>query len=385
MSATQRLRSTALLAAASLAAACHSGSKVPTPLPQTSLPTGAALKPFDPAAPTRPWPQASVQLGNQVWYALGNLDAKFNPGGPGMLVGLVPSTGALQAIDLGGADEHQCLNPGALRADSGKLYAGCSGSYATGSGNGVAEVDPSGAGALKRFVPLLPGFAASSIAFGPGKIWVGDFASASLVSVDRTTFALVDGASKDHPPVALPCPAHDKVFPFVSAILAVGQDLFALCSSSEGYLVRLDATTGAQKGDRVLVGVGPIAIARAFSPTDDVRLAIANSVGGTLTLVTSTASSMTAAKDALAFNGASDLEDVQARDQFVYVVNSGGKTVIKVDLSGAAPKVVDEVNVNPAGEANSDPTRYEVLDDDTGVVCDNGLGRAVAVQFGLKH
>ena len=132
MPAAQPLRSTAalgtaslniaflsaVLLAAALAAACHSGSKAPTPLPQTSFPTGSTLKPFDAAAPTRPWPQASAQLGEQVWYALGNLDARFNPGGPGMLVGLVPSTGALQTIDLGGADEHQCLNPGALRADS---------------------------------------------------------------------------------------------------------------------------------------------------------------------------------------------------------------------------------------------------------------------------
>jgi hypothetical protein len=187
--------------------------------------------------------------------------------------------------------------------------------------------------------------------------------------MDSTTFAVGS-------PQSLGCTGN---FSYVPAMLAVGNDLYTFCSATDGYLVRLDATTGAQKGDQVLVGVSPIALALTY----DGRIAVVNSRSGTLTLVTPSASSMAVAKDILQFQNSTDLEDVKALDQFLYVMSAGTQNIIKVQLSGATATIIDAVNVNPAGDANSNPNRLEVLDDTTAIVADSGLNRMVGVLF--KH
>ena len=128
------------------------------------------------------------------------------------------------------------------------------------------------------------------------------------------------------------------------------------------------------------MGVSPIAIAL----TGDNRLAVVNTLSGTLSLVTPTASGMTVAKDVLKFENSTDLEDVKALDQFLYVMSTGTQNLVKVDLSGAVPRIVDAVNVNPAGTENSFPIKVEVLDDNTALVADFGLNKMIGVQFGIK-
>ena len=359
-----------------LIAGCGSSKKAPTPLAATDMPTGASLKPWSASEPSKPWPQAMVQVGDKVYVALGNLsstDPYLPPAGPGMLVGLVPSTGAQTVIDLGGGDGHQCSNPGAMTVDGGKIYVSCWGPYGVATGKALLEVDPSGAGSVKRVATVPAGFSPGPVAVVGNRIWLGDGGGGRVLGFDRTSFAA------DAAPIALKC-AGSSQFPFVSNLLTVGSELYVLCAATDGYLNRLDATTGAAKGDGVLVGAQPIALAH----TADGRIAVINSTSGTLSMVTPGSSSMTVAQDVLRFEKSSDLEDVQVFNQFLYVVSANTQTLIKVDASGATPKILDEVNLNPASEVNANPTRVEVLDESTAVVSDSARGKVIGVQFGLK-
>ena len=365
---------TAVLLSLALLAACHSGDKAPPPLASIDLPAGADLKPYDSSKPPTASPTATAQLGGKVWLALGNLyltKTSADPGGPGMLVGIVPSTGAKTVIDLGGSDGRQCQNPGAVKPDGGKLYVAC-GPFSTSTGLGVSEVDVN-AGKVTRFVAAPAGFIPTALALTPTTIWVSDSNGANVMAIDRASFTA-------KAPQALPCANTSTNYYYVPSLLASGSDLFALCSATDGYLVRLDATTGAQKGDRVLVGQGPIAMVVA----GDGRLAIVNSLDATLTMVTIAPGTLTADKGVLAFKNSSDLEDVKALGQFIYVMISGTQTVAKVDLSKQPPVVVDEVNVNPNGTAGADPNRLELLDDTSFVVSDFGLSKLIGGQFGPK-
>jgi len=362
--------------AVALTAGCGSSHKAPAPLAANEMPTGASLQPWSASSPSKPWPQAMVQVGDKVYVALGNLsstDTSLPPAGPGLLVGLVPSTGAQTVINLGGSDGHQCSNPGAMAVDGGKIYVSCWGPYLVATGKALLEVDPSGAGSVKRVATIPAGFTPGAVAVVGNRIWLGDGGGGRVLGFDRGSFAA------DAAPIALKCAASSQ-FPYVPSMLTVGSDLYVLCADNDGVLNRLDAATGAARGDGVLVGAQPIALAH----TADGRIAVVNSTSSTLSMVTPGTSSMTVALDVLRFQNSSDLEDVKVYNQFLYVVSASTKTLLKVDASGAAPKILDEVSLNPASEVNANPTRVEVLDENTAVVCDSARGKVIGVQFGLK-
>ncbi len=128
------------------------------------------------------------------------------------------------------------------------------------------------------------------------------------------------------------------------------------------------------------MGSGPIAL----TLTGDGRLAIANTLDVTVTLVTIGASTLTVQQAAYTFANGSDLEDVKALDQFAYVMIAGTQNVAKLDLSHNPPTLVEELNVNPAGTPNADPNRLEVLDDNTVLVADFGLSKLIGAEFGKK-
>lgn len=358
--------------------ACSKTSKAPTPLAATALPSGAALKPWDASKQTKARPQGMVALGDKVWVAVTNLKlgpyGYTDPGGPGMLVGVVPSTGAQTIIDLGGADEHGCSNSGYVRTDGSKLFASCTGTYDTtdASGKAIVEADPA-TGLVTRRVATPAGFVPSGLAAATGKIWVGDSTSARLFSVDRATFAIADGANADHPAITLPCSDGST---FISDVAFIGGDIYALCSASAGYIVRLDAATGAVKGTPQLVGAIPVAL----TATGDGRIAVANSVSATLSLVTATATAMTVEKDLVTFDQSAALQDVRSRGNFLYVVASGTQSVIKVDL--AAKGGPAKVAASPTG-ASSNPYNIVPLDDDQTVVSNLGTDSVVAANLAV--
>ena len=97
-----------------------------------------------------------------------------------------------------------------------------------------------------------------------------------------------------------------------------------------------------------------------------------------MALVTVSPAGMTATRFPLP--GSSDLEDVAARNQFLYLVSAATQTVVKVDLGAAGGfKVADSRSVSP----NTDPTRIVMLDDDVGIVCDYLSGNVIGVRFDL--
>src|SRR5579859_2004842 len=107
------------LAAAAVAlalAACGGTNPPPPPLASIPMPTGPALKPFD-TNPSLPRPEGMALLDGDAWVTLANYDASFVVRGPGLLAKVVPSTGKVTIVDLGGADEHACLEPGIVRED----------------------------------------------------------------------------------------------------------------------------------------------------------------------------------------------------------------------------------------------------------------------------
>jgi hypothetical protein len=342
--------------------ACGRGNPPPKPLARIPLPPGAQLDPFDSNKPGEARPLYTAQFGGRVYASLSNSDhSTFAPAGPGFLASIDPLTGKVDLINLGGADRHQCMNPGVVRQDSQKLYVACPGDF-TGTvpgGRALVEVDPA-AGAVTRALKTPEGMVPSGVAVTPAKIWVGDgSATAQIFGIDRASFAVVDGADPAHPAIPVPCPTTGQL-PFVPYVGIVGGDLYALCATNEaGVLARFDAQTGAPKGS-VAVGAQPT----QFAGTGDGRIAVVNSNDNTLTLVTPGAT--LTAQLALTFNSStSTLQDVKARGQLVYTVASGSNTVQKIDL--AAPggaKVVAEANTG----LGSSPFNLEALDDDTVVV-----------------
>jgi hypothetical protein len=347
-----------------LAAACGSSTfHAPPAQPHIALPTGAALKPYDPAKPGEARPNYTAQLGGIVYAGLTN--ARIEGGflvtaGPGFLAAIDPTSGSVTLIDLGGADGQQCKNPGVVRADSGKLYVVCTASFdGADPSRALIEVDPA-TRAVTRRAAIPQGTIPSGIALTATKIWIGDQGGVNqLLSFDRATFAPVDGADAAHPPIAARCPAEGK-FPYIPYVGIVGGDLYALCASTTaGVLGRFDAATGANKG-QAPVGASPT----QFVGTSDGRIAVVNSIENTLSLVT--LGNPMASRVGLTFKSATaTLQDVKARDQFLFTVASGDNTVQKIDLDASGgPRVVAEANTG----AGTSPFNLEPIDDDQVVV-----------------
>ena len=96
------------LAVFALLAACG-GKKAPPAITTVPMPSGSALKPFDPAQPSLARPSGMTVFDGRAYIALGNYDASYTPRGPGLLGVLDLATGDLSTIDLGGADAKRCL------------------------------------------------------------------------------------------------------------------------------------------------------------------------------------------------------------------------------------------------------------------------------------
>ena len=343
--------------------ACGGKYKAPTPVPSVALPSGAALKPYDASKPGLARPQAMAQLGSTVYVTLANQRSDYSIGGPGLLGAFVPSAGTVSVIDLGGTDGQLCKDPGFVHAASGKLYASCGGSYADSSGEGLVEVDPATAKVTRS---LKVTFSPGGFAVAPTRIWLGDQGSGNLVAVDRTTFLQAGD------PVSLHCPTTGS-YQTVADVIAVGSDLYALCSNSTGSVLnQLDAATGAFKSS---VAAGPIAV--ELAATGDGRIAVLNSGDNTLTLVTP--GTTLAAAVGYTFNAqTSTLQDVRALDQFLFTVASGSNTVQKIDLSAkGGPKLVAEANVG----AGANPWNILPLDDDQAIVTNQLANTITAVTW----
>jgi len=354
------MRRTAFLLFA-LAAACGGAQHSSPPLNKIPLPKGAALKPYDAANPGTPHPYNMAQLGGKVFVALGNLRPDYSVGGPGILAGVVPSQGFTDVIDLGGADGRQCQNPGAVRADGTMLYVTCGGDFSSNTGRALVEVDPTAAKAT-RTRTLAADEAPSGLALTANKVWIGLSSSASLISVDRTTFALADGPGAAHQSIQLECP--HKIYAYVADLLTVGSDLYALCSSDQaGVVFRLDPSTGALRG-QASVGATPTALAA----TPDGRLAVVCSGDNTLWLAVPGQGGTISAQLAHAYTSVtSTLQGVRSSDRYVFTTASGSNTVQKIDVSVSPAKVVAEATLN-AGTA---PWDVAPLSDDEVVVSDS--------------
>jgi hypothetical protein len=333
-----------------LVIACGGSNQVPRPLQKIPLPRGAALKPYDPNNPGTPHPYGMTSVDGKVYVALGNLRADYKMGGPGMLAAVVPSTGAVDLIDLGGADGRACQNAGSVKTDGSRLYVSCGGDFnPPQTGHALVEVDP--VTRNTRTLAFGASFAPAGVGITADKIWVGKASEAKLVSVDRASFT--SSAS----PVSLECP--QKFYSYVPDLVGTGTDLYALCASdSAGVLYRLDPATGVVRG-KADVGASPTSLVQ----TGDGRIAVLCSGDSTLWLATPGTNGSVSASLAYTFASANaTLQYVRAFGRFLYTTASSSNTVQKIDISAASAKVVAEQQTGTA------PWDVVPLDEDLAVV-----------------
>ena len=344
-----------------LLAACGGKPRAPS-FSSVPMPAGSALEPFDPSKPSLARPSAMALFNGKAYIALGNYDAGFTPRGPGLLAVLDPDSGNLSTIDLGGASGKQCLQPGWVRESGGKLYVACSGAFSPGSGEAIVEVDPVTAKVTRAVQPpTVP----SGLAFTSSRIWFGDAFSGAVFAVDRATFTVVAG------PLQIPCPSVGT-YQTTNDVILVQGDLYATCSNGDaGILSRLDAATGAVK---MQADAGPIAV--EFTETGDGRIAIVSGADNRLRLVTIGPSALSVA-EAYTFGAkTSTIQDVHARDQFLFTAASGSNTVQKLDLTKSGPQMlVGEANVGDGAV----PWNIVPLDDDHALVTNQTGNNVVAV------
>jgi hypothetical protein len=368
-----------------LAACGGKGTAAQVPISTIALPSGAALKPWDATKANMAYPAGMAAVSaTQIYVALNNFGPLYSLNGPGMLVGFNPYTGSTLTIDLAVATpvapaERSCTNSGVVKLDSGKLYATCTGDYGakTGPGRAVVEVDPA-TNAVTRILALPSG--ASGVSFLPNalapastKIWLGSTAGPTLMSVDRTTWTLVDGASASQPEIAANCTDIAASLPYISDAAVYGGDLFVLCGANSGEIVRLDAATGAFK-DKQLVGAQPV----KMTQLPDGRIAIVNSTSSTVSFVTIAPTTLTVAKDAIVLGKGADLEGVAFFDRYLFTVSSATQTVQKIDLAASGgPKIVSEANTGN----NTGPLSVVPLDANHAVVSASLAGKIVGVTF----
>jgi hypothetical protein len=365
-----------------LAACGGKGTAAQVPISTIALPSGAALKPWDATKANMAYPAGMAAVSaTQIYVALNNFGPLYSLNGPGMLVGFNPYTGSTLTIDLAVATpvapaERSCTNSGVVKLDSGKLYAACTGDYGatTGPGRAVVEVDPA-TNAVTRILalPSTASFLPNALAPASKKIWLGSAAGPTLMSVDRTTWTLVDGASASQPEIAANCTDIAASLPYISDAAVYGGDLFVLCGANSGEIVRLDAATGAFK-DKQLVGAQPV----KMTQLPDGRIAIVNSTASTVSFVTIAPTTLTVAKDAIVLGKGADLEGVAFFDRYLFTVSSATQTVQKIDLAASGgPKIVSEANTGN----NTGPLSVVPLDANHAVVSASLAGKIVGVTF----
>jgi hypothetical protein len=370
--------------AATVFTACGGKVSAQAPVSSIALPVGTALKPWDTTKVNAASPAGMAAVSaTQIYVALNNIDpTSYAPNGPGLLVGFNPYTGSTVTIDLAidatpiAPAERSCANSGVVKADSGKLYAACSGSYLspTGSGRALVEVDPS-TNLVSRILALPSSVSFLPYALAPAstKIWLGNSAGPSLASVDRTTWTLLDGAGASQPQIAVNCTKQAAPLPppYISDAAVYGGELFVLCGSSAGEIVRLDAATGAFK-DKALVGGQPV----QMTQLPDGRIAVTNSTSSTVSFVTIAPGSLTVAT--IALSQTSDLEGVAFFGRYLFTVSSATQTVQKIDLAASGgPKIVSEANTGN----NTFPLSVVPLDANHAVVSASLTGKIVGVNF----
>jgi hypothetical protein len=345
----------------------------PPPVASIPLPDGSQLKPYDPSLPGKARPQGLEQAAGRVYVTLSNQrDTSSFPvnAGPGFLAYFVPSVGNPALIDLGGADGHQCQNPGFVRASAdGRLYVPCSGDFSgADAARAIVEVDPL-ANIVTRRAVIPDGRVPNGVAPAANKIWTGDAYSTTVFSIDRASFT-----ADPTPPVPVDCPKSASGFSYVADVIAFHGEVWALCGSDiSGALYRLDPDTGAVRA-QVTVGPNPTELAGI----DDGRMAVLNAGDNTLTLVTVSAAGLSAQKVLTFSSQTAALQDVRAFGHFLFTAASGSNTAQRIDLDAqGGPKVVGEASFG----AGAGPYNILPLDDTQAIVSNRGNNTIAAASW----
>jgi hypothetical protein len=354
---------------AAIVVSCSGKYQAPPAVPSVPMPTGTALLPYNPANPSLARPEGMALYSGNAYVTLANYDAGYAVRGPGLLAAVVPSTGATTVIDLGGDTGQACKQPGFVRQGGSKLYVSCTGDYSDGTGAALVEIDPSKNVVTRSVViPTQP----SGVTPAATRVWLGDSFDGALYAVDLATFT-VSGPTPIPCPVA-PTPPPKGWYLTTNEVMVIGNDLYTLCSNSTaGVLARLDAATGEVK---MQADIGPIAV--EMTETGDGRIAVVSGGDNGLRLVTIGSAAMTVQTLFPFSSQTAVLQDVRARDNFLFTAASGSNTVQKIDLNAkGGPAVIAEANMGDGAA----PWNVLPLDDDQAMVSNQSNNTLVSVKW----
>jgi hypothetical protein len=319
-----------------------------------ALPAGADLAPFDTNQPGRARPQTPAFAAGKVWVPLTNLGSDFKPKGPGHLVAIDPATNtAGQPINLGAA----CKNAGWVTAQANDIFAVCGGTYggapdfACQDDGAVVQLDAS-SGQIVRTAAV--GGCPVSAAVHAIHVWVGD-SNRTLRMFHRTGTGEVQFGKGAAAPLEV-CP--EAAFTQAGDIFVSADTMYVACSGTNN-VVRLDANTAAAQGAPAAVGAGPVALSAIGQ-----KLLVLNGLSDSLSVVDLGDWPSAVAEAEIVGDTP---QDVEARGDFAFVVESAQHTVTMLDPAKPAgqtklAQVSTGNDTNPYGLAmTGDTTAFVTL------------------------
>lgn len=187
--------------------------------PYLQLPTGAALLPFQ-GQSTLPTPAGITAFNGNLYIALNNLNASFQPGGPGLLARVDPRSLLVEPVlNLG----QECLNPGWVAPVGNRLVVSCTGRVTYDAsfnviaveGTGLALVNPEAAKAeeqvVARYALACPADAtgcvppsANRFAVVGNRVYLGDNSAGRIFVVEVSNDQLIERLGPASPIAACP-------------------------------------------------------------------------------------------------------------------------------------------------------------------------------------
>jgi hypothetical protein len=322
-----------------------------------TVPTGAALRPTDPAKPGDAKPAGLLPVGGKVWVVLSNLDpATYAPAGNSFLFSIDAATSAGGSYELTG-----CKNAQYLAASGTDLIVTCTGTY---NASFVSNND----GVAVRFSTTSNTITQSYATLGsPGAVAVAN-GTALIVDSLHNSFIAIDLATNTItvPAGGAPICTGSAYLAFVAAPTS-GSSALAICGDPAGSnnTAELVAPDGGVQGSSVTVYSNAVAAAptQTTSAGDEylVLAATGDASGPTLQTVLGAGTSLALTQGVVQLPATSRPNDLAVFAPIAFVAGSGTDTVIRYDPV-ASTVVTSASGALPAG---SDPWRIAATDSQT--------------------
>ena len=316
-----------------------------------NVPDGTQLHPSNPCDLGAPKPSDIKYVGDKLWVTLANLDASYQPAGPGFLLEIDPATGVQTLHELTG-----CFNPQGIAAFNTDLLVACTNNYFD-PGN-VVRFDTTTHAITHTYAT---GGAPGVVAVGGTLAYMNDGLGLGVMVVDLAaasdaTAVLVSSATE-----STVCAV--GAFPYVSGLAyssTAGLMLATCFDAAGGQLVEVSAS-GLLTGTPLATEAGPVAVKYLGSDSDANgrydRFAILNTVAATVQYATVHAASFTLDAASVSTGAGTSPNGLSGYEGSLFVANSHTNEVLR--LFGGNPGVTASL---PSG---SDPYAVAWVSDNT--------------------